>query len=80
MTHAYPSTNLLGNCVAVFAVSRWEGALDTARAKKVLDGEIAFVPDDDDHAPRTDAETPEAEAAKPTVPARSVKEPAPEVG
>lgn len=32
-------TNLLGNCVAVFAVSRWEGALDLERAKKVLDGE-----------------------------------------
>ena len=23
------ATNLLGNCVAVFAVARWEGALDT---------------------------------------------------
>lgn len=31
-------TNLLGNCVAVFAVSRWEGALDVEQAKKVLDG------------------------------------------
>ncbi|MEU6761789.1 cation:dicarboxylase symporter family transporter [Streptomyces sp. NPDC046853] len=39
------ATNLLGNCVAVFVVSRWEGALDTARAKKVLAGEIAFVPE-----------------------------------
>lgn len=39
------ATNLLGNCVAVFVVSRWEGALDTARAKKVLGGEIAFVPE-----------------------------------
>ncbi|MEU3486889.1 cation:dicarboxylate symporter family transporter [Streptomyces massasporeus] len=38
-------TNLLGNCVAVFAVSRWEGALDTDRAKKVLDGEDTFTPD-----------------------------------
>ena len=27
-------TNLLGNCVAVFAVSRWEGALDTARGEE----------------------------------------------
>ncbi|MBX9394565.1 cation:dicarboxylase symporter family transporter [Streptomyces sp. TRM72054] len=42
------ATNLLGNCVAVFAVSRWEGALDAVRAKKVLDGEIAFVPAADD--------------------------------
>ncbi|WP_330350593.1 cation:dicarboxylate symporter family transporter [Streptomyces sp. NBC_00582] len=32
-------TNLLGNCVAVFAVSRWEGALDLDRAKRVLSGE-----------------------------------------
>ncbi|MDQ1031722.1 Na+/H+-dicarboxylate symporter [Streptomyces umbrinus] len=39
-------TNLLGNCVAVFAVSRWEGALDMDRAKKMLDGEIAFVEED----------------------------------
>ncbi|MEW2399322.1 cation:dicarboxylase symporter family transporter [Streptomyces sp. NPDC046862] len=45
------ATNLLGNCVAVFAVSRWEGALDMVRAKKVLGGDIPFVPDDDD--PRT---------------------------
>ncbi len=36
-------TNLLGNCVAVFAVSRWEGALDIERAKKVLDGELTDV-------------------------------------
>ncbi|MBV7696396.1 cation:dicarboxylate symporter family transporter [Streptomyces sp. TRM70350] len=42
------ATNLLGNCVAVFAVSRWEGALDAVRAKEVLDGEIAFVPEADD--------------------------------
>jgi aerobic C4-dicarboxylate transport protein len=35
--------NLLGNCVAVFAVSRWEGALDTERAKRELDPEDAPV-------------------------------------
>lgn len=39
------ATNLLGNCVAVFVVSRWEGALDLPRARKVLSGEIAFVPE-----------------------------------
>ncbi|WP_329407071.1 cation:dicarboxylase symporter family transporter [Streptomyces sp. NBC_00704] len=33
-------TNLLGNCVAVFAVSRWEGALDLERARRVLDGDV----------------------------------------
>ncbi|MFJ8942426.1 cation:dicarboxylate symporter family transporter [Streptomyces sp. NPDC102395] len=32
-------TNLLGNCVAVFAVSRWEGALDIEQAKRTLAGE-----------------------------------------
>ncbi|MDQ8707091.1 cation:dicarboxylase symporter family transporter [Streptomyces sp. LHD-70] len=41
------SVNLLGNCVAVFAVSRWEGALDAHRAKKVLSGEIEFVPEEE---------------------------------
>ncbi|MFE4217882.1 cation:dicarboxylate symporter family transporter [Streptomyces sp. NPDC056844] len=41
------ATNLLGNCVAVFAVSKWEGALDRERARAVLDGEIAFVPEED---------------------------------
>ncbi|MEV7086234.1 cation:dicarboxylase symporter family transporter [Streptomyces sp. NPDC093085] len=33
------ATNLLGNCVAVFAVSRWENALDAEKAKRVLAGE-----------------------------------------
>jgi aerobic C4-dicarboxylate transport protein len=37
-------TNLLGNCVAVFAVSRWEGALDIERAARVLAGEPVPVP------------------------------------
>ncbi|MCK7625717.1 cation:dicarboxylase symporter family transporter [Streptomyces sp. RS10V-4] len=38
------ATNLLGNCVAVFAVSRWEGALDRVTAKKVLAGEVPSAP------------------------------------
>nr|WP_241266418.1 cation:dicarboxylase symporter family transporter [Streptomyces scabichelini] len=50
------ATNLLGNCVAVFAVSRWEGALDTERAKKMLDGEIAFVEEDTEKASKEDAD------------------------
>ena len=58
-------TNLLGNCVAVFAVSRWEGALDRERAKKVLDGEIVVHLDDEE----PDGEGPEgpqgAELKKP---------------
>ncbi|WP_328975209.1 cation:dicarboxylate symporter family transporter [Streptomyces canus] len=54
-------TNLLGNCVAVFAVSRWEGALDIDRAKKVLGGETV---------------EPMAEEQPADVPAESTKEPA----
>ncbi|MGW6903363.1 cation:dicarboxylate symporter family transporter [Streptomyces sp. NPDC054940] len=53
------ATNLLGNCVAAFAVSRWEGALDTGRARKVLNGEVVFVPDRDEEAPVTDAPVPD---------------------
>ncbi|MFF0082077.1 cation:dicarboxylate symporter family transporter [Streptomyces canus] len=54
-------TNLLGNCVAVFAVSRWEGALDIERAKKVLGGETV---------------EPVAQEQPAEVPAESTKEPA----
>ncbi|MFG2537632.1 cation:dicarboxylate symporter family transporter [Streptomyces sp. NPDC048511] len=45
------ATNLLGNCVAVFAVSQWEGALDRERARAVLDGEITFVPEEETSDP-----------------------------
>ncbi|MFE7284110.1 cation:dicarboxylate symporter family transporter [Streptomyces noursei] len=38
------ATNLLGNCVAVFAVSRWEGALDRVTAKQVLAGAVPAGP------------------------------------
>jgi aerobic C4-dicarboxylate transport protein len=39
------ATNLLGNCVAVFVVSKWEGVFDKVRMTKVLGGEIPFVPE-----------------------------------
>ena len=39
MSEARAITNLIGNGVASVAVSRWEGELDMARAKAVLDGE-----------------------------------------
>jgi aerobic C4-dicarboxylate transport protein len=70
-------TNLLGNCVAVFAVSRWEGALDIDRAKKVLAGEgvptvvEALVPAQQAKEP---AKEPSKEPAT-----ESAKEPASEV-
>ena len=40
MSEARAITNLIGNGVASVAVSRWEGELDHARAKKVLAGEV----------------------------------------
>jgi aerobic C4-dicarboxylate transport protein len=39
MSEARALTNLVGNGVATVAVARWDGALDTRRRKKVLDGE-----------------------------------------
>ncbi len=74
-------TNLLGNCVAVFAVSRWEGALDMERAKKVLSGEIeprTEGGDGDESAAADDAPGADASATV-AVPAQLTKEPAPEV-
>lgn len=76
-------TNLLGNCVAVFAVSRWEGALDTARAKRVLDGADPREPDDDDEAADAEAGADALAAGIQAQKAKEVgelKEPAPEAG
>ncbi|WP_326730387.1 cation:dicarboxylate symporter family transporter [Streptomyces phaeochromogenes] len=58
------ATNLLGNCVAVFAVSRWEGALDSARTKKVLDGELPFVEESEEQEENEEKSAP----SKPPVP------------
>jgi aerobic C4-dicarboxylate transport protein len=38
MSEARAITNLIGNGVATVVVSRWEGELDVARAREVLDG------------------------------------------
>lgn len=43
MSEARAITNLIGNTVATLVVARWEGALDLARARTVLDG--GFVRD-----------------------------------
>jgi aerobic C4-dicarboxylate transport protein len=48
MSEARALTNLVGNSVATVVVAKWDGALDVARMKQVLDGEI-----------ETDAEEPE---------------------
>jgi aerobic C4-dicarboxylate transport protein len=39
MSEARAITNLIGNAVATVAIARWDGALDRARAARVLDGE-----------------------------------------
>jgi aerobic C4-dicarboxylate transport protein len=39
MSQALTPTNLLGNAVATIVIAKWEGALDMARMKQVLDGE-----------------------------------------
>ncbi len=36
-------TNLVGNAVATIVVARWEGEIDLARARAVLDGEVVPV-------------------------------------
>jgi hypothetical protein len=38
MSEARAITNLIGNGVATVVVSRWEGELDTGRARRILDG------------------------------------------
>ncbi|GAA2932445.1 hypothetical protein GCM10011428_57450 [Streptomyces violaceus] len=68
--------------------SRWEGALDTDRAKKTLDGDYAAPPEDDDEGDGEKGVGAEASAAEPTaaevpasgIPTQKPKEPAPEVG
>jgi aerobic C4-dicarboxylate transport protein len=39
MSEARAVTNLIGNAVATMVIARWDGALDLARARRILDGE-----------------------------------------
>ncbi|AGI86878.1 DAACS family [Streptomyces albidoflavus] len=75
------ATNLLGNCVAVFVVSRWEGALDRSRARQVLAGGLPFVPEQDGPDPERAGERAERvpERAGPAAP-RATPEPTDPVG
>jgi aerobic C4-dicarboxylate transport protein len=41
MSEARAITNLIGNAVAAMAVAKWDGALDLARANRILNGEGA---------------------------------------
>jgi aerobic C4-dicarboxylate transport protein len=38
MSEARAITNLIGNAVATVVIARWDGALDVARARRILDG------------------------------------------
>jgi aerobic C4-dicarboxylate transport protein len=40
-------TNLIGNCVATVVVAVWENDIDRARAKRVLNRELRYVPADE---------------------------------
>jgi aerobic C4-dicarboxylate transport protein len=61
------SVNLLGNCVATFVVSNWEGRLDKERMRKVLNGED--VPPLDDVDPVTaDVQVPPEQIDAPPAP------------
>jgi aerobic C4-dicarboxylate transport protein len=42
MSEARALTNLVGNSVATVVIAKWEGALDTARMRRVLDGETVL--------------------------------------
>jgi aerobic C4-dicarboxylate transport protein len=44
-------TNLLGNCVATVVVAVWEHDIDRARAHRVLNQELRYVPAGDEAAP-----------------------------
>jgi aerobic C4-dicarboxylate transport protein len=44
MSEARALTNMIGNAVATLVVARWEGALDLAKARRVLAGEEAAAP------------------------------------
>ena len=43
MSEARSITNLIGNGVATIVVAKWDGSLDVARAKRILNGEPEFI-------------------------------------
>ncbi|AOK51807.1 C4-dicarboxylate ABC transporter [Burkholderia stagnalis] len=43
-------TNLIGNCVATVVVAVWENDIDRARATRVLNRELRYVPADEEEA------------------------------
>jgi aerobic C4-dicarboxylate transport protein len=58
MSEARALTSLVGNGVATLAVARWDGQLDTARARAVLRGDLPFIPPAETPAPPKPATEP----------------------
>jgi aerobic C4-dicarboxylate transport protein len=46
MSEARAITNLIGNAVATMVIARWDGALDLARARAILDGQPPPPPEE----------------------------------
>jgi aerobic C4-dicarboxylate transport protein len=44
MSEARAITNLIGNAVATMVIARWDGAVDIARARRILDGDPVSTP------------------------------------
>jgi aerobic C4-dicarboxylate transport protein len=47
MSEARAITNLIGNAVATMVIARWEGTLDRAHVRRVLEGETPALRDDE---------------------------------
>lgn len=72
MAEARALTNFAGNSVATILVGRWTKTIDMDRVRKVLRGEIPYVPTEDDH---------DVDFSNPTVenPATAELQPTPQV-
>jgi aerobic C4-dicarboxylate transport protein len=53
MSEARAITNLIGNAVATMVIAKWDGALDLARARRILDGQ-AVAPEPGDPLGRSE--------------------------
>jgi aerobic C4-dicarboxylate transport protein len=51
MSEARAITNLIGNAVATVVIAKWDGGLDLARARRILDGERMAAPSPAESAP-----------------------------
>jgi hypothetical protein len=57
--------NVLGNCVATFVVTKWEGQLDTDRMRRALSGDAELQDDVDLDAPTGEKATPTPQQVEP---------------